>query len=1095
MIDIKKIRLIGISFLIILEMFISMPIPAVADDIIKLYVSVNGNDNAIGNMDMPLRTVNGARMKIRQLRGENVQKQAVVYFEDGEYYIDQRIEFDRLDKNVRYEAINEGSVKFTGAVSLDLTKAEAVTDSELLKRVRPQAARNIKKINLDELGITKEDYGELYYRGAYSLKNPMIPNISQNAQFYANGVMMNVARYPNSGFMTVEKVLDAGGKVEKGSSEDELLKGVKLSYSDTRCDFWSTAPDAKLYCELMYEWAGLSVDVKEVNTTEKSITTKQAVYAGAKPGGRFYIYNLLEELDAPGEYYIDRENNILYFYPPDDMMIKNFSVDFEDNKLSALERPEKSDAAGAVVKLYDDLNIGVSKLKGEVKITDTGFVRDNPENNHYLLIKTDGSITDSVGAKAYLEFLGGLKNDFTLEFDYTMDSNLPEDGTTAEPGKPKYWSAIHRAFDMNAVLVKNTDIVSRVFSVFASEQFAADVNKSGFTGYSTPDRLNNKFCYGSEKKEYKNNFCRIKLDVFFNEDRVPYFNIYRKYKEASEFEILAQGVNAGDKDVNGNVLTADDYNNNGIAKLTFSILNMVVNGASYLNSDYWVEAAIDNIEIYSDKNLGLFISDNQKLELGKTSSMFKFSDTENITFFGMEFQMVKNTVAGVYESSNILFENCVMHECANTAVYIASGKGNGVLNCEIYNVDNGVTISNSDVDNRRLLKSQGNFIINSRIHDFGMINRTYSFGAAVGGVGNLVAHSEFYNGAHQALSLSGINNIVEYNEFHDTNTDTADSGCIYTQGNFANRGNVIRNNYFHDIRNGDEFVVAVYQDDYSSGNKIYNNIFNNVKYGVYINGGYDQQVFENIFYDTDNAFEMASAVGGVLNNIKPPNGVYYVNSVSSITDNKLWRTVFDRLFDEDIHDEYMLCHTHANTVKNNALINSAVPNMQDWVLELNTVDNNRVYTKESACIEFSGDKIIIPEESELLKDFPNVEFLSEHPGISESIQEYVDKRYSAVYTVNNDKILDGLDAKIIDVTDEGILIYNGMGKNENAVIIEAVYDKSGILRMAESRNVILKPQSEFYAGFDMSGISEDDIIKYFVFKNFDNMNPAARPYY
>ena len=32
-------------------------------------------------------------------------------------------------------------------------------------------------------------------------------------------------------------------------------------------------------------------------------------------GMRYYVFNIAEELDAPGEYYIDRENSVLYFYP------------------------------------------------------------------------------------------------------------------------------------------------------------------------------------------------------------------------------------------------------------------------------------------------------------------------------------------------------------------------------------------------------------------------------------------------------------------------------------------------------------------------------------------------------------------------------------------------------------------------------------------------------------------------------------------------------------------------------------------------------------------------------------------------------------
>ena len=35
-----------------------------------------------------------------------------------------------------------------------------------------------------------------------------------------------------------------------------------------------------------------------------------------RPGDRFFIRNLREELDAPGEWYLDRKTSTLYFWPP-----------------------------------------------------------------------------------------------------------------------------------------------------------------------------------------------------------------------------------------------------------------------------------------------------------------------------------------------------------------------------------------------------------------------------------------------------------------------------------------------------------------------------------------------------------------------------------------------------------------------------------------------------------------------------------------------------------------------------------------------------------------------------------------------------------
>ena len=40
---------------------------------------------------------------------------------------------------------------------------------------------------------------------------------------------------------------------------------------------------------------------------------------GYRLGQWFYGFNLLSEIDEPGEYYIDREAGVLYFYPPSEI--------------------------------------------------------------------------------------------------------------------------------------------------------------------------------------------------------------------------------------------------------------------------------------------------------------------------------------------------------------------------------------------------------------------------------------------------------------------------------------------------------------------------------------------------------------------------------------------------------------------------------------------------------------------------------------------------------------------------------------------------------------------------------------------------------
>jgi hypothetical protein len=72
-------------------------------------------------------------------------------------------------------------------------------------------------------------------------------------------------------------------------------------------DAWLLGKDWADSCEKMASFNG--------STKVVSVTAPGSVF-GYAVGQRFYFLNILEELDSPGEYYIDRTNGVLYFWPP-----------------------------------------------------------------------------------------------------------------------------------------------------------------------------------------------------------------------------------------------------------------------------------------------------------------------------------------------------------------------------------------------------------------------------------------------------------------------------------------------------------------------------------------------------------------------------------------------------------------------------------------------------------------------------------------------------------------------------------------------------------------------------------------------------------
>ncbi len=82
---------------------------------------------------------------------------------------------------------------------------------------------------------------------------------------------------------------------------------------------WTRVQGARVGIHPSYDWAWNLVPVKSVDQAAGTITLGQSVSYELRVGDRYYVENVFEELDAPGEWYLDRERAVLYFWPPADI--------------------------------------------------------------------------------------------------------------------------------------------------------------------------------------------------------------------------------------------------------------------------------------------------------------------------------------------------------------------------------------------------------------------------------------------------------------------------------------------------------------------------------------------------------------------------------------------------------------------------------------------------------------------------------------------------------------------------------------------------------------------------------------------------------
>ena len=102
-------------------------------------------------------------------------------------------------------------------------------------------------------------------------------------------------------------------------------KASVFEYLDDRHARWKNAEDGWLFGYFRYGWADRTLKIRGVDTARKRIACAPYDLQGENMGAanwfnkgkiRYFAFNLLEELDHPGEWYLDRKTGILYLYPP-----------------------------------------------------------------------------------------------------------------------------------------------------------------------------------------------------------------------------------------------------------------------------------------------------------------------------------------------------------------------------------------------------------------------------------------------------------------------------------------------------------------------------------------------------------------------------------------------------------------------------------------------------------------------------------------------------------------------------------------------------------------------------------------------------------
>ena len=277
-----------------------------------LYVATEGDDRWSGRLpepnvernDGPFATLERARDEIRRLKAEGKLKGSVtVFVRGGEYYRDKPFKLTAEDSGtsdapILYRAYPGEEVRLIGGKPV--SSWQPVTDRSVLGRLDELARGKVMQADLRSIGIT--DYGQPSGGGL---------------ELFFNDKPMTLARYPNEGFMRIADVVVHNGHQIHG------IKGSKIGkfhYEGDRPKRWVGEKDPWLHGYWFWDWSDQRHRIESIDTEGRIISVAQPYHGyGYRKGQWFYAYNILAELDSPGEWYLDRERGILYFWPPGDI--------------------------------------------------------------------------------------------------------------------------------------------------------------------------------------------------------------------------------------------------------------------------------------------------------------------------------------------------------------------------------------------------------------------------------------------------------------------------------------------------------------------------------------------------------------------------------------------------------------------------------------------------------------------------------------------------------------------------------------------------------------------------------------------------------
>ena len=335
---------------------------------VTLHVTPSGRDTWSGHLatpnadrsDGPMATLEAARDAIRRLKRDGHLRAGATVMLGGQVHVRERsFTLTAEDSGSRGGPIVYRASPGQQAVLLggrEVTNWTKLTDPAVAARLTPDAAANVLVADLREVGI--RDFGQMVSRGFAR------PTVASGLELFFDDRPMTLARWPNEGFTTIAGTPAQGAtRDEHGGDIGKLESG--FLYEGDRPRRWKDVSDLWVHGYWAYDWANSYERVESIDRQGRLIRTAPPHGSyGFRAGQRYYFLNVLEELDSPGEWYLDATGGKLYFWPPADIDSAKAVVSVVGEPLVRADEASYVDIEALTLEFGRDKAVAISGGRG-----------------------------------------------------------------------------------------------------------------------------------------------------------------------------------------------------------------------------------------------------------------------------------------------------------------------------------------------------------------------------------------------------------------------------------------------------------------------------------------------------------------------------------------------------------------------------------------------------------------------------------------------------------------------------------------------------------------------------------------------------------